>query len=393
MRIVAILAAIALVGVVVFEFVLRDRGGGGGGSAGFESRGRLSVGSTATGTLADSDPRGRGNRGPYQVWTLRGERGEAIVVDMTSTAFDALLILRDADGMLVGHDDDSGDNLNARLRTILPRSGTYRLYAASVGGSARGDYTLTAGQWIVPDAPSAGSTEPLAVGTPRDGLLEPGDHLTADGPYQDRWSFEAEAGSRLRLEMRSEELDSYVMVYGPDGALVGFNDDGGRGRDAALVFRAPSAGRYTAVATSFGDHPRPGTYRVELTAVSGEFADPGAVLELTEGQVVTGQLEAGDSTRGGGGFADYYWFTPARTGSATFNLSSDDFDAVVELQDASGQRLASDDDGGGGRNARLVHPVTAGTRYRVMARAFGGSAVGTYRLNVLVLQGAGATKP
>lgn len=340
----------------------------------------IKVGSSATGSLTDQDPMMRGNRGPYQVWRLRGKRGQRLVIDMTSSAFDAYLYVRDADGFLIGQDDDSGDENNARLRTILPRNGAYRIIATSFGSTARGDYALAVSEWPAPEAPRPASSQAISVGETKDGLLEPGDEFSGDGPYQDRWTFEVGANQRVRVDMRSTDVDSYLMLLGPDGRVVATNDDA-TGRDAAVSVRASEAGRYTALATTFGDQPRVGAYRISLTVVSGEFADPGTVQSISAGESREGQLESGDSTTSSGSYTDIYRFRPAQTGTATIDLTSTDLDPYLTLQDSAGTELTHDDDGGEGNNSLITYSVTAGALYRLVVGTFGaGARTGGYRL-------------
>lgn len=356
-----------------------------GGGEGEANARTIKVGTSATGALAEADPMMRNNRGPYNVWLLQGKRGQRLVIDLTSRAFDPYLVLRSSDGFLIGSDDDGGGNLASRLRTILPRTGTYRIIATSVGAQARGDYSLAVSEWAQPEGtPRAGATQSLAVGETKDGMLEPGDELTGDGPYQDRWTFELRAGERVRAEVRSTDFDAYVIVLGPDGRVIGTNDDA-NGRDAALTLRAAAAGRYTALATTYGDQPRVGAYRVALAAVTGEFTEPGVSVPIAEGETKTGQLESGDSATANGSFADVYQFRPVRTGQATINLTSTDFDTYLTLQDSTGFTIATDDDSGEGNNAMLAHAVTAGALYRIVVGTYGGGQrSGTYRLAVTV---------
>ncbi len=340
----------------------------------------IKVGASAAGSLTDNDAMMRGNRGPYQVWTLRGKRGQRLVIDLTSSAFDTYLYVRDADGFLIGQDDDSGDENNARLRTILPRNGLYRIITTSFGATARGDYTLAVSEWPAPQAPGPGTAQAIAAGETKDGLLEPGDEFSGDGPYQDRWTFELKANDRVRVEMRSTDVDSYLMLLGPDGHVLATNDDA-NGRDAAITVRAAAAGRYTAFATTYGDQPRVGAYRIQLTTVTGDFADPGTVQSIGDGETKTGQLESGDSTTPGGGFNDIYQLRAPRTGMVSLSLTSTELDPYLTLQDSAGTELTHDDDSGEGNNAFITWPVTAGTMYRLVVSTFGsGSHAGAYQL-------------
>jgi len=340
----------------------------------------ISAGKSSGDSLTSRDPTRR-NSGPYQVWTLRGKRGERLVIDMNSTAFDPFLALRDAEGFLLGADDDGGGGLNARLRVVLPRSGAYRLLATSINGSARGWYTLSVGEWATPDAPPPGREATIAVGEGRTGLLEPRDEQAGDGPFQDRWVFDLRQEQSVRVEMGSTELDSYLSVLGPDGSTVAWNDDYGTGRDAVVRFTAAAAGRYTALASSYGNQPGFGAYRITL-AEAPALAGSKAVATIYDDSTVQGRLEEGDSTAERG-FVDLYSYTPARSGAVTIDLRSADFDALLWLEDQGGATIASDDDGGGGRDSRIVLTVTAGTTYRIKVGAFsGGQRGGAYTLSV-----------
>lgn len=348
-------------------------------AGGVQGRG-IKIGKSASGVLTAEDPTLRG-RGPYQLWSVRGKRGRRVTIDMTSSSFDAFLILRGPDGFVMAANDDGGDDNNARINTIFPRTATYTIVAAAYASGMRGDYGLTIGEWVVPDVPGAGEPQSLAMGATRDGLLEPGDEVTGDGPFQDRWSFDMPQDGRFRLEMRSTDIDSYLILLGPDGAQLATNDDGS-GRDAIITMKAPAAGRYTALATTFGDQPNVGAYRVALSEVTGAIgATP---VEVRLGETREGMLESGDSTSASGSFADLYHFRPAAGRVYQIDLVSAALDPYLTLQDSLGNQLATDDDGGDeGLNSRLRYIMQAGQLYRIVAGTFGSSGrSGSYRISV-----------
>ena len=77
---------------------------------------------------------------PMDVWTLRGEPGTELHVDMVTEEFDAVLYAMDVDIELV--DDDSGGGTNARLELTLPPSGEVIIIATAFDSSSRGQYVL-----------------------------------------------------------------------------------------------------------------------------------------------------------------------------------------------------------------------------------------------------------
>lgn len=158
----------------------------------------------------------------------------------------------------------------------------------------------------------------LQLGQTMEGALDSTDQVSTEGPYEDRWTFDLRAGQRVRIEMRSSDLDSYLKLQGPDGQLMATNDDA-LGRDAAITVRARAAGRHTVLATSYGREKTRGAYRISLVEI-GEFADPGAIATIAAGQSKEGVLEVGDSTTEAGGYADHFDFrptVPARSSSTS----------------------------------------------------------------------------
>jgi hypothetical protein len=346
----------------------------------------IAVGQSVSDSLTAGDPTLRSRRARYHVWTFEGRAGQRVVIDLMSSDFDAYLVLRDADGRTVGSDDDSGEGQNARLRAAVLRDGTYRIIATAVGDSARGRYTLSVSRWEVPDAPAPGRSASIAVGEEKNGVLEPGDEVSPDGPYQDRWYFDAPAGARLRVEMRSGDLDSYLTVLGPDGRVVGSDDDGGGGRDAAVSLRAPARGRYTVLATSYGDEPVAGGYRLLLAEDHGDFAEPGSPAPIAMGESKDGRLEQGDA-RGARGLEDRWTFEGRAGQGVRIDALSDAFDTFLTLL-RNGAVVDSDDDGGEGQNARIIATLPETGTYTAVVSAFGGEeSGGRYILQLTALAG------
>lgn len=339
----------------------------------------LAMGRTVQDVLRDGDPVGRSRRSPYQVWTFEGRRGQRVTFEAHSSDFDTYLSVRDAEGYLIGRDDDSGEGTDARVRAILPRDGVYRLILSAFSESGRGLYTLSATGWEVPEAAPAGQPGTLRTGETHDGLLEPGDDIAGDGPFQDRWTFEARAGQRLLVQMRSEDFDAYLIVLDADGRELATDDDGLSGRDAQVSIRAAAAGRLTAIATSFGEDPQSGAYRLALIEETGNFAEPGMPSLLAPGEANDGRLELGDRS-GARGYLDEWTFTGRAGQMARVDVTSQTFDPYVVLRQG-GTPLDSNDDGGEGTNARLATVLPRDGEYTLVVSAYTeGRQGGRYRV-------------
>jgi hypothetical protein len=84
--------------------------------------------------------------GEQHIWTFNGNAGDVVVIEMSasnaSDSLDPYLILYNPGGATAQMDDDSGGNLNSRIRFALPESGTYTIGAQSFAGVSSGSYEL-----------------------------------------------------------------------------------------------------------------------------------------------------------------------------------------------------------------------------------------------------------
>ncbi|MBI1967316.1 MAG: PPC domain-containing protein [Gemmatimonadetes bacterium] len=120
------------------------RRGGGLTERGTPGRGAaraIAVGETATGRIT-ADAERHSDNTPVEWWAIQGRAGETVTIDMESDDFDAFLLLR-GPGATSESDDDSGGNCNPRITITFPETGTYRIGANTVRGSARGAYSLS----------------------------------------------------------------------------------------------------------------------------------------------------------------------------------------------------------------------------------------------------------
>jgi len=332
----------------------------------------IAVGQSMYGELTTHDPVARSRRAPYQVWTLDGRRGQRVQIDLRSQSFDAYLVLRDEDGFVIGSDDDSGDNSDARIHTVLPRNGHYRIVVTGFSEGALGMYALSVSGWEAPDAAPPGQAASIAVGETKDGILEPGDEIAGDGPFQDRWTVALREGQRLRVDLHSSDFDAYLVLLGPDGTQLASDDDSGEGNDASIGFRAATAGTYTVLATSYGDNVHVGAYRLTVAEESGDFAEPGMAASISDGETKAGRLETGDSS-GRRGYEDHWTFQGRAGRLARIDVVAPSFDAYAVLL-YNGMPLDSNDDGGEGTNARLMTVLPSTGTYTLVVSPYASSS-------------------
>jgi hypothetical protein len=212
----------------------------------------IAQGSTVDGTLAASDREDERGRF-YDVYTFTGRAGERIVATLDSDALDARLVLGRMDGgrmVRVARDDDGGAGRNARLRYTLRADGEYVLHATSYRSGETGPYRLGF-RTRLPVPPRS-----LRRGERVSARLTANDMESDDGAYYQEWTFSGREGERIRIDMVSAELDTYVYLGRVrDGTFqeLASDDDGGEGTNSRLEFILPATGTYVVRASSYAE--------------------------------------------------------------------------------------------------------------------------------------------
>lgn len=166
--------------------------------------------------------------GKAEFYQLTGKAGEILLLEGRSEQFDIALELFNAAGTLVTSNDDAGDGRDARIRSLLTASGTYFLRVHAFGDGGSGGYELR--RAVTP-------LRPLTIGGRQEATLETSSPLI--------FAFTGKPGQALLLSARSTDCDTLVRVYGPEGTLVGSDDDSGGGSNSLLAFTPVREGTYT----------------------------------------------------------------------------------------------------------------------------------------------------
>ena len=82
-------------------------------------------------------------------------------------------------------------------------------------------------------------------------------------PRQDTYTFTADAGETVIIEMVSEEFDTFITLLNPAGEILEQNDDYNGTPQATIVVELPESGEYTILAGSFYGQVG-GSYRVSV---------------------------------------------------------------------------------------------------------------------------------
>ena len=265
----------------------------------------------------------------------------------------------------------------ATVRGVAP--GTARITVTSLF-----DTTLTTTSTITVTAAAAGActlagtTATVAIGQTLTGTLVGTDCLLGDGTYADVYRLAVATSQALQIDMTSTALDSYLFLLDANGALVAADDNSGGGSNARIT-RPLSAGTYYVVANNFA----PGTGGAYTLSVRPAAACTTATVvgPIGVGQTVTGTLASTDCTLSDGAYADLYRVTITASQALQIDMTSSAFDSFLIVFDANGAVVATDDDSGGGLNARITRTLTPGTYY-VAAKSEAPGATGAYTLTV-----------
>lgn len=176
--------------------------------------------------------------------------------------------------------------------------GSVRLeIAANNTSSTRSGTVLIAGRILTVTQASLTNcpVTPIRIGQTVTGGLGSGfgcfSAFRSPGTDASRYTFTGTAGQTVRVEMWASRIDSYLYLVGPDGNVIGEDDDGGGDLNATIpsaggVLTLPSSGTYTIEATRFAANPNSGVFSLRV------FNPSVGVLALVPGRVALVQLYA-----------------------------------------------------------------------------------------------------
>jgi Putative Ig domain len=250
-------------------------------SAGHQG-GPMQNGASNAGTIALGD---------VDVWRFTATAGDNLMLRMGSAAMAPWILLYGPSGALVqdaksvnGFTHDVWMNLQAT------NSGTYTVMVSSTLAGGTGDYTLTLAQALESFVVSTGHQGgPMQNGAFNTGAIAPGE--------VDMWSFTANAGDNLMLRMGSSAMSPWILLYGPNGALVqDVKSVNGFTHDVWMTLQATNSGTYTvAVSSTFAGGA--GDYNLTLAQAPEPFVvsagDQGGPMQ--NGASNAGTITLGDA--------------------------------------------------------------------------------------------------
>jgi hypothetical protein len=256
-------------------------------------------------------------------------------------------------------------------------------FFAGNGGAAGSVQTAASAPANRPEALAEAEEEAdataLRPGQRTQGSLGSGDAAMDDGSLFDLYTYEARAGERLTLTMRSGAFDTFLTVArlnNGEAELLVRDDDSGGGTNSRAELTIDRDGPIFILANALSEGMT-GSYTIELTAAGGSS-------RITSGQSVSGTLARTDQMLGDSSYFDTYAYQGRQGERVRIAMSSGDFDtylSIGQVVDGRYQELEKNDDADGTNSVIDVVLPRAGT-YQIRANSFLKHQTGSYTLQL-----------
>lgn len=219
----------------------------------------------------------------------------------------------------------------------------------------------------------------LRPGQRQQGSLARGDATMDDGSFFDLYTYEARAGERVTLTMRSDAFDTFLTVARVnDGQaeLLVRDDDSGGGTNSRAEFTVDRDGPIFILANALREGMA-GGYTIELASAGGSS-------RITSGQRVNGTLARTDQMLGDSSFFDTYTYQGRAGERVRIAMTSSAFDtylSIGQVVDGRYHEVEKNDDADGTNSVIDVTLPRAGT-YQIRANSFLKHQTGAYTLQI-----------
>ena len=300
-----------------------------------------------------------------------------LALTLASPDFTTYLDLHDAKDNVLTWGTHSQDESTSVLTADLA-AGTYYIYAATADmpGGYTVSYTFT---------PKTLPACPAPVAMPPNGYSHNNRlGLTGcqgpDGRTADWYQFTLQAPATEAIFQTSLHILPDLTLYDVNGVALRSDQNSYAGNNAVIVQYLP-AGTYQIRARS-ADPTLSGLYNLDLFFVPGAPPTQCGAQSLPLSGTTQGQTSIASCTWYDKTFANIYSVNiPSGGLMLDVTCNSGAFDAFLVLQDAKGNVLASDDNGGGGTDATLIQILDEGTYYLVVKPSNDPSQAGPYAVS------------
>ncbi len=225
-----------------------------------------------------------------------------------------------------------------------------------------------------------------------DGVLDKQDQARDGGQWADIFPVDLQAGDRILIDMEGKKLDTFLVLKAPSGQVFE-NDDAGSNRTSQLDVIVEEGGTFIVYASSYGSeqkgkyHLRIAVARGDGTAPTGSTTQPQqggemAIVPISLGQPVQGQLGSGDATLDNGEWFDAYEVQLQAGQDLVLDMTSAELDTYVGVRAPSGDVSGNDDHEGSRSHSRHELVVEESGSWIVIATTYAAGEGGNYTLRV-----------
>ena len=241
-------------------------------------------------------------------------------------------------------------------------------------------------------APALAAQTAVRAGQTVSGALTASSPRLDDNSHYQLYSYHGQAGEHVTVTLKSKAFDAYVafgQMQNGTFKVLASDDDSGGGTDAQVEATVPATGDYLIRANTLAADET-GDFTLTVTSgaapASAQAASVGAVRGMVRvGQTVNGSLSASDPKADDDSYYQMWSFQGRAGQPLTIDLRSNNFDAYLAwgtLRDGRFSQIASDDDGGGNTDARLVVTPTADGVYAIRVNTLSAGETGAYTLTL-----------
>lgn len=308
-------------------------------------------------------------------YTLTVPKDEVVTITLSS-ATNAFLVLRSGNtqlGSLVTTNDNSGAGIDAQIARTLT-AGTYTIEATTAATMQLGSFTLVART----------NTAPCFAKLPLDTLTSSQwstdcTSVTYDDHYSQYYTLTVPANQVITITL-SSAVNAFIVLRSGNtqlGSLVTTNDNSGAGLDAQIV-RTLTAGTYTIEATTSATSQLGAFTVVARTNAAPCFAAI-AIGEQANGTWSTTCTSVSYDDHN----AQYYTLNVPvnQTVSITLRSAVNAFLVLRSGNSQLGTLVTTNDNSGGGTDAKIARALTAGV-YTIEATTASTNQSGAFTLSV-----------
>lgn len=323
-----------------------------------------------------------------EAYTFVGTGGP-VVVDLRSSEFDPYLIVGLPGGGQIDNDDFEGALDRSLVVVQTERSSLYRVLVTSFSPGETGAYDLLIHE--------GSDDNPLAAGVRvEQGWLGDGDERLRSGEYVKTYTFTGVPGQRIRIDLMSDDFDTYLLVQPPRGEIIQDDDGGGRIGHSIVEMDLTEPGTYQVYVTSFSAGES-GNYQLRMD-FSERFGDSGTeqsddqpegifwqsaeryVADWTAGATVTGALSSHDARMSTGEYYHTHFFDGIAGQPIRIHLNARAFDTYLIVITPSGEGLHNDDYEGSIDDSVVEFLMPEDGRYQVIVTSYRARETGSYTL-------------